>query len=141
MSCRSTRGGPGFSYVEVLVATLVLAVSLVPALEALQTAMLGATVNESLELRHQRLTSRMAEMLVEPFGDLEAEEAAAGGAPSPQYSDPPATPDRRLVLLSRYDGDNADNDNDPLTGTDDGLLRLRVELENTPDVLEALVAR
>ena len=137
----SSRGRPdGFAYAEVIVATLLLAIALVPALEALQLSVLGVAVHESRTVLHRHLTSRMEEVLAEPFAALEAAEIAAGGAPS-SYSDPVASADRRLVTLSRYDGDNADADGDPFTGTDEDLLWIRAEIENSPHVVESLTAR
>ncbi len=134
------RRESGFSYAEVLVATLLLAVSLVPALEALQTGILASSIDESLTRLHYHLTSKMEEVLAESFPALEAAEAAAGGAPT-SYSDAVASPDRRLVFLSPYDGDNADADDDPSTGTDDGLLLVRVEIEASAHAVESLTAR
>ncbi len=136
-SLRSGRGG--FSYVEVLVATAILALSLVPALDALQAGLLGSGVGESLTRSHVRLRSKMEAVLAKPFEALESAEVAAAGGPS-SYSDAIGTPGRRLVHLSRYDGDNADVDGDPMTGTDVGLLKVRVEIEATPHFLESLVA-
>jgi len=130
----------GFSYVEVLVATALVTLSLVPALEALQTGVLGSTTHESVAVIQQRLMAKMGEVLAQPFADLESAEFVAAGAPT-SYSDAPGTPDRRLVLLSRYDGNNADADNDPFTGTDDGLLWVRVEIENSSRALESLSTR
>ena len=46
-----------------------------------------------------------------------------------------------MVLLSRYDGDDADADGDPLTGTDDDLLWVRIEIEGTALGVESLVSR
>ncbi len=46
--------------------------------------------------------------------------------------------DRRLVFISRYDGDNADTDDNPFTGTEADLLWLRVEIEGTASALQAL---
>ncbi len=46
--------------------------------------------------------------------------------------------DRRLVFIANYDGDNADTDNDPFTGTDPGLLWVRVEIEGSVAALQAL---
>ena len=129
----------GFSYIEVLVAMLLLSISIVPMLEALTAGLQRGEVHRSIVLLHRHLTSAMEEVLAQPFDDLVAAEAAAGGAPT-SYSDPPGA-DRRLVFLSRYDGDNADADDDPFTGTDDDLLWIRVEIESTPYAMEALSAR
>ena len=130
----------GFSYVEVLLATLLVAMSLVPALEALQTGILGGGVHESQTLLHYHLTSKLEEVLAQPLPDLEAEALASGGAPT-SYSDPAGSANRRLVYLSEYDGDDADGDGDPFTGADAGLVWLRVEIEATPHALETLTSR
>ena len=49
------------------------------------------------------------------------------------------TPYRALVYLWRYDGDNADADNDPFTGIDPELLWMKVEIENSPLSFETLL--
>ncbi len=132
----------GFSYLEVLVAVGIIAVSLVPMLEALQAGLLATDLHQQLTTKEQRVFSRMEEMLAEPFATLDAAALAAGSETTPtSYSDPVATPDRRLVYLSRYDGDNADSDNQPFTGVDPGLLWVRVEIEGTVQGLEALTAQ
>jgi hypothetical protein len=123
--------------VEVLVAVVLVAVALVPALEALQTGILGASVHATLAVQQRHLTSKMEEVLAQPFGALALAGAAAAGGPT-SYSDAPSSPDRRLVYLDRWDGDNADLDDDPLTGTDDDLLRVRVEIEASALALETL---
>ena len=133
-------GQQGFSYVEVLVATVLIMISIVPALEALQTAILASSVHQSERGRHRWLSDKMEEVLAQPFDDLAFQEADAGGDPT-IYSDAQASPDRRLVYLSRYDGDNADGDDDPLTDTDDGLLWVGVEIKATSHAVESLVAR
>ncbi len=136
---RRHRSAAGFSYMEVLLATLLLAISLVPMLEALTAGLQQGDVHRSIVLQHRHLTSGMEQVLAQPFDDLEAAEAAASGAPS-SYSDPPGA-DRRLVYLSRYDGDNADADSNPFTGTDADLLWVRVEIESTPYFMETLTVR
>jgi hypothetical protein len=116
--------------VEVLLATALLALALVPALEALEIGVRGGGVNEAEVALHYRALGALEEVLAQPFSDLEAEAIAAGGAAS-AYSDPSGTPNRRLVYLSGYD---ADGDSAP----DPGLLRVRVEIEATAHVLETL---
>ncbi len=132
----------GFSYIEVLVAVAILAVALVPAMDALRSGVVGAEVHASRTELHYRLAGKLEELLAEPFGALDDEALAIGAPtiPSTAYSDPAATPDRRLVFLSRYDGDNVDPaDGDPFTGVDEGLLWMRVEIEHTHLALERLV--
>ena len=135
-------GQSGFSYAEALLAVTVLALALVPALEALQTAFNGATVQEEVVIWQQRIASRMEDVLSEPFTALTDAAQAAGDETTPTgYSDAAGGPDRVVVFLSAYDGDNADSDNDPFTGTDDGMLWVRVAIENTPYDLTTLVAQ
>ncbi len=132
----------GYSYVEILIAAILITVSLGPAMDALRTATIGAEIYESYSEQHYRLLSRMEEVLAEPYGSLNVEAVAVGSPTTPTaYSDPVATPDRRLVYLAAYDIDNADADNEPfLTGTDPGVLWVRVEIEGTVLSLESLTA-
>ena len=132
----------GFSYIEVLAATVLLAIALVPALEALQVGMHGADVHREATEEHYHVAGKMEEVLAEPFDQLVAAAAAAGAPTVPtSYSEAPATFRRRLVYLSKYDGDDADADNDPFTGVDDDLVWVRVEIENTAQALETLSVR
>jgi hypothetical protein len=133
---RAFRRLAAFSYVEVLVATALVALALVPALEALEIGITGSGIHESELTRHYHLVAKLEEVLARPFAELEAEEQAAGGAHT-SYSDA-SGPDRRLVYLSGHDGDDADGDGDTSTGMDPGLLRVRVEIEATAHVLETL---
>ena len=133
MSARAAllRRCSGISYMEVMLATLLLAVSLVPALDALQTGIHGAGVNESLVLLRYDLSNKMEWVLAQPFGDLSAE---VGKAPldnvysDPDPNDPPLSSFRRLVSISTYDP------NLP------GLLLVRVEAEGAPHALETLTS-
>lgn len=134
MSRRAQQAG--ISYVEALLAAVVLAVGLVPALDSLQTAFSGTAVHEDLLLRQQTLATRMEEVAAEPFSNLDAAAQAAGSETvASSYSDP-AGPERVLVFLSRYDGDA-----DPFTVTDEGLIWVRVTIEDTAHELTTLVAR
>lgn len=138
---RSAAAQRGMSLWEVLIAALLLGVVLVPALEALRS---GTNITRALapELQRQyRLAGRMEEILAEPVDDLTAAAAAAGNRTTPSsYSDAAGTPDRRLVFLSLYDGDNADLDSNPFTGTDAGLVWVRVDIAGTPLSAEGLRA-
>jgi len=136
--CRQT----GLSYAEALLAVIVLAIALVPAIEALQTAFTGAAVTETVVQWQQLLSTRAEEVLAEPYASLNAAALAAGSETTPSsYSDPVGGPDRVLTFLSGYDGDDADADSNPFTGPDDGLLWVRVAVENTPYDLVTLVAQ
>jgi Tfp pilus assembly protein PilV len=139
---KTRRSQIGLSYVETLLAVVVLAFALVPALETLRTAFTGAAVGETVIGWQQSLATRMETVRAEPFGDLDAAAQAAGGETVPSvYSDAAGVSDRVLVFLSRYDGDNADADNDPFTGQDPGILWIRVAVENAPPELTTLVAQ
>lgn len=134
--------GKGFSYVEVLVASLLLAVALVPALEALRTAGQSIPHLESGASENFHLLAKLEEVLSKPYHELDQQALAAGGISTPTvYSDASGADRRRIVYLSRYDGDNADTDGDGLTGGDPGLVIVRVELEGTAQRLESLVSR
>ena len=132
----------GISYAETLLAVTVLALALVPALESLQTAFTGTAVQEDVMQWQQLLATRMEDILAEPFATLDDAAQAAGSETTPSsYSDPAGGPDRVLVFLSRYDGDNADSDNDPFTGVDEGIVWAQISIENTPYDLTTLVAQ
>ncbi len=127
----------GSAYVEVLVAVIVVVACLVPALDALQTGIGTTDASERYIKQQYKVSERIETLLAEPYSVLDAEALVTGGATviSPQFSDPGGSPDRLLVYLYRYDGDNADVDNNPDTGGDAGLLKLRVVVENgTHDV-------
>jgi hypothetical protein len=126
----------------VLVAVTLLTILLIPAMRALQTSVTGANVHGDLASSHFRLTSRLEELLAEPFVDL-SDAAIAAGAPTTEttYSEAAGPPGRLLVYVSLYDGDNADADNDPFTGTDSDLLWISVEADGTVHNLQTIKAR
>jgi len=139
---RALQSQFGLTLVEVLVSMVLLAVLLVPAIQALQTSMTGANVHGELASDQFRLASRLEELLAEPFTDLEAAATAAGGPSTPSsYSDTPGPPGRLLVYLAACDGDNADGDDDLFTGVDPDLLWVRVEAEGTVHALQTVTAR
>jgi hypothetical protein len=135
----SARRQSGLTYLEILVATLVLLIGLVPALDALRTAVTGTATNDAYVAAQHRLGGRMEEVLAEPFADLDA---AAGLPTTPSsYSEATGPPWRLLIYIAPYDGDNGDGDGNPFSGGDAGLLWLRAEIEDTPYALETLVAQ
>lgn len=132
----------GLTLVEVLVTMVLLSILLVPAMRALQTSVTGANVHSELATDRFRLASRLEELLAEPFIELENAAIAAGAATvATSYSEVAGTPGRLVIYLSGYDGDNADADANPFTGTDDGLLWIQVEAENTIHSLQTIKAR
>ncbi|MFK7816960.1 MAG: hypothetical protein AB8B92_11555 [Gammaproteobacteria bacterium] len=133
------RAQTGFSYIEVLVVGILISVTLVPALEALQGAVTGSELHERVTTQQYHLRNKLEEVLAKSFDELDAAAIVAGDhTVVTGFSDALGTSDRRLVYLSKYDGDNADSDNDSFTGVDDDLLWLRVEIENTPYMFETL---
>ncbi len=128
----------GISYVETLAAVIIIAVSFVPATVAIRGAMNATQLDSRATVNHYRLMSKMEELLAAPFATVFAQ--AAGPTTATSYSDAAGSEDRRLVFIAPYDGDNADADNDPFTGTDPDLLWLRVEIEGTVNAMQALKA-
>lgn len=128
----------GFSYTEVLVAVFLIAISLVPALNALQSGIQGSEIHATEAVHHNHLTSKMEEILARPFIELEQEADAVAGPTTiiDTYSDASGTDGRCLVYLSRYDGDN-----NPFTDTDDGLLWVKVEIDGTHNGIESLTSQ
>jgi hypothetical protein len=136
------RSQRGLTYVEILVATFILLIGLVPALDALRNAVIGTASNDSYVVAQHRLGGRLEAVLAEPFDDLDDAALAAGAATTPSsYSEAPGTPGRLLIFLARYDGDNADTDSDPFTGGDEGLLWARAAIDNTPYSIESLLSQ
>lgn len=136
----SVQRNAGFSYVEVLVATILVVTSLLPALQALQTGVEGSDIHKILSEDHYQLSAKLEEVLAEPYTALEQATIAAGDSTTPStYSDASGSPARRLVFLSYYDGDNADTDNDPFTGTDSDLIWVAVRIEGNAQVIESLI--
>jgi hypothetical protein len=131
----------GFSYVEVLLAMILLVVLLVPAMEALQAGVAnnqgGAVLARELKLRE-----KMETVLAKPFATLYAESYAPGGntstSISASLSDPVGAADRRNVVLYRYDAAS-----DALSGADTGVLYVKVyyEIDGSANALSTLVGR
>jgi type II secretory pathway pseudopilin PulG len=131
----------GFSYVEILVAMVLIAVSLIPAMNALRIGVSSGTVQETRAVSHYELVGRLEQVLAQPFASLDAEATVVGDPKVPTgYSDAPGANNRLLVFLSAYDVDDADSDGDPFTGTDPGVLWVRVEVERTVQGFETLVS-
>lgn len=141
----------GFYYVEVLVTAFLIAVALVPTMNALQAGIWSGDIDKTLVTQQYHRVSRMEELQSEPFNSLLAAAAAAGDKNTPSsYSDAPGTANRRLVYLALYDADedpfnvpdpNTDSDNNVYTGSTANLIWLRVETEGTPQGIETLLSR
>lgn len=135
----------GFSYVEVLVATVLIAVALVPAIEAFSPGTNGINFTESLVEDRYQLTAKLEQVLAAAFVDIDTAATAAGSPTiASSYSDTFIYPDGRQitrnVYLSRYDGDNADANNNPFDGIDVGLIWVRVEIDGASLRFESLIS-
>lgn len=138
---RTRNGQRGLSYVEVLLSVVLLVLLLVPALEALQSAIAG---NQSAPVlaRQLGLRDKMERVLARPFADLYVHTYAPGGnttsSVSASLSDAVGAPQRRNVVLYRYDASTA-----ALSSADTGLLYVAVyyEGEGAGSALTTLVGR
>jgi type II secretory pathway pseudopilin PulG len=138
----------GFSYLEILVAIVIIALSVPAALQAMRIGIDSTRAQERSLGLTQRAAGEMETVLAEPFASLRAAAASARSSTVPtSYSEPSGTADRLLVYLSLYDaadgdGDrnpftildpNTDGDANPYTGTSPhiALLWVRVQVEGT----------
>lgn len=134
------RSQQGFAYVEVLLSVLLLAILLAPALQALGTGIAGS--GNTIAARQLALRSKSEEVLATPFGELYAETYSGGGntgtSVSTANSDAAGTPDRRVVVLYRYDVATK-----ALSSNDTGLLYVNTyyESEGAANGLGTLVGR
>lgn len=141
----------GFSYVEVLVASLLIAVALVPAIDALQTGIMSTNIHQTLTAQHYQRLKKMEELQAEPFDNLvAAAKTATNNTTATPYSDAAGALDRRMVYIALYDADadpftitdaNADGDNDLYTGGTANLLWVKVVTEGNSQSLETLISR
>lgn len=123
----------GFSYIEVVVSVLLIAIVLVPATDLLSSGLLGSRIHQDQASAHYRLVAKMEEVLAQSLTDLRQQADNAGNASVSvdAYSDGVGAYQRRLVYLSYYDVDNADGDDNGFTGTDLDLLWLKVQIEGS----------
>ena len=141
----------GFSYVEVLVASTLVAIALVPAINALQSGILSTGAHQNLTVQHYQRLQKMAEIQAESYSELLAAAKAATNKSTPtSYSDAAGTNNRRVVYLALYDADadpftltdpNADLDNDLYTGSTTRLLWIRIETEGSTQSIETLMSK
>ena len=126
----------GFSLVELLAATVLLGIVLVPALNAVQASLQTERVNRSALIDDYRLLGLAETVLAEPFERLS--DAALGALQPTVYSDAPGVVGRRLVFISAFDADNADGDDDDTTGADARILKVQVQIEGQAAVISTL---
>ena len=91
---------------ELLIATLLIVIMLVPALDAMQSGIQGSGVHTQLAQNQYRMISKMEETLALSFSELLAQADLVADSKiliPPPYSDSAGTESRRLVYLARYD--------------------------------------
>ena len=131
----------GISYIEVLVATLLIAVTLVPALDALGPGIQGSALHEKRARVQYALQGKMEQVLTESFAVLDLAATQAGSATTPTtYSDSFAPDITRNVYIWRYDVDDADGDGDVFTGGENDLLWIRIALSDGSQSLQTLLS-
>ncbi len=132
----------GFTYAEALLSVVLLAVLLVPALQALQSGIAGGLSPATAAARQAQLRAKMEQVLATPFYDLYKETYAVGGntanSVSAAYSDAVGTTERRVVVFYRYDA--AAN---ALSANDTGLVFVSVyyEADGGAQALSTLAGR
>jgi Tfp pilus assembly protein PilV len=130
----------GFSYMEVLLSVVLMAVLLVPAMQALDNAISGGSNN--FAARQLNLRNKMEEVLSKPYNSLYDQTSVSGGnttsSISASLSDASGATDRRVVTIYRYD--TASN---ALSATDTGVLYVSVyyEADGSTNALNTLVGR
>ena len=140
----------GLSYIEVLVAMVLITVALVPAIDALQTGLANTGIHADVAVRHYSEVATLEEVLAEPWASLTAAAGDGTAAPS-SYSDPAGSNPRQLVYIARYDATDSDGDGDPFTVPDPdsdgdgdpltgytGALRVRAVTEGGAGGIETL---
>ena len=129
----------GFSYAEVLLSVILIAILLVPAMQALNSAISGGSGN--VAARQLSLRSKMEEVLSKPYNKLYDITSLSGGntvnSISTSLSDASGA-DRRVVVLYRYN-----TTTNTLSSTDTGVLYVSVYYEDTGNAsaLNTLVGR
>ncbi len=138
----AATGQRGLTYPEVLAAVFLVAVLLVPAMDALRSSSAGASFQEQQLHEYYALRAMAERIKSRPFGELES--AAIDETTPTTLSDTIAMGNGETVSVDVYiaghDADNADLDNNPRTGVDDGILWVRVAI-STQQRLEWLVAQ
>ncbi len=110
------RAQSGFSYIELMAATVLLVLAAVPAIDALRIGFLTAEVGD-VELREfYLLRGRMEEVLSQPFSDLVGAAAAVNSTSvGTVYSDKSDASFPIQVYLGYYDAIDSDGDGDTFT--------------------------
>lgn len=138
----------GFSYAEVLLSVMLLAILLVPALQALNNGINGSAIASDLATRQLSLRSKMEEVLSKPFGTLYAEtyksdctptpNCNTAGTVNPRFSDPAGASNRLVVVFNRFDAST-----NAVSTNDTSLMYVSVydEADGGANALNTLVGR
>ncbi len=129
----------GYAYVEVLIAAIVLSTALVPATDALRHVVQHSAAQRDLLIHEFAATATLESVLAESFAALDLEAQSTGGTSPSAFSDPVGTPNRKLVWLAPFDLDNADADNNTLTGAEPGIVRVAVTIPELGISYETLI--
>lgn len=131
----------GFSYMEVLIATVLITITLVPAMDALTPGIQGSALHKQRTQIHYALKGKMEQLLAESFLNLDAAATAAGSyATASSYTDVYSPQITRNVYIWRYDVDDADSDGNVFTGGEQDLLWIKVALPDNSQSLETLIS-
>ena len=131
----------GISYIEIMVATLLITVALVPMMEALGPGLQGSQVHRDLAETNFVLQGKLEQVLAESFDELDAAASKAGDFKiATVYSDTGSSVPHE-VFIWRYDIDNADADDNEFTGGEDDILWVRVAAVGAPAELQTLISR
>jgi len=143
MTRRCQKKQIGMTYVEVLVATVLVVLMLIPAMEALMPGIQGSALHKQRAEQQYVLQGKMEQVLAKPFADLLDAAKTAGAHTNPTtYSDiPGAVPIPINVYLWPYDVDDADADNDVFTGGEDDIIWVRVAMPDDSQSLQSLKSR
>ena len=131
----------GLSYIEVLVATLLIVVALVPMMESLGPGLQGAAIHRQNAEVHYALAGKLEAVLSESFMNLDAAATTAGAHDAPTAFSDLGAPVPHQVFIWRYDVDDADNDGDVFTGGEDDLLWIQVETQDGHQALQSLLSQ
>ncbi len=130
----------GMSYPEVVAAVLLLSIMLVPTMDALRAALRGSDIQVKNTIDHYLLIAKMEAVLARPYSELAA--LAGDESIATSLSDSVISSDgrslQRQVFIAPHDADNADADDDLRTGTDAGIVWVKVSIANSNHSVQSL---
>jgi type II secretory pathway pseudopilin PulG len=128
------RPARGFAYLEVIVAIVLIAVALIPALDALKSGVQASSALAEGNSVALHLQEKMQIVLAEPLEALQRAVPTSSPATTPSaYSDVSGSAGRRLVYLAHFDG--ATN---AVTASTSGLVWVKVAIEGSGHELQTL---